>query len=457
MVDHVLGCEVRVGVGHDERDRYLAEDGIGLAHDRDFEDSGQAADRVLDLLGVEVLSAPDDHVFDPVDEGQIAVLVEPAHVSGPQPAVDDGLSGRLRIAEIARHHDVAGDEDLAARTGRYVLKVLIDDPYPLAGQRLADGAGLAGAVQRVQRGGAGALGQPVALEDRDTQLLLARRQQFPGRGRGPAHDEPQRRHVPSVDLGDQKCIDGRDRREEGGPQSLDFVEEPRCRERFEDRQLAAHPQRRQQADHECVGVEERQHQQAMIVCRELHRLSDRGRHHVGVGVADHHALGAAGGAAGVDQQREVGRRDRRRLADGADGFGGQVADGDARSPRTQLLTALVDHQYGAGVLELMSGLDGGERRIDRCDDCAQSPSGEHGEHQLDAVGQHHGNHVAVTDSMGGELRRHRSDAGIELGEREFGPTIAHSRGISESGSQHPREIIQSHQPLPSNVPCDPAH
>ena len=48
-------------------------------------------ERRLDLLGVDVLAAADDHVLDAVDDPQVAVRVEDADVAGVQPPVDDRL------------------------------------------------------------------------------------------------------------------------------------------------------------------------------------------------------------------------------------------------------------------------------------------------------------------------------------------------------------------------------
>ena len=106
--------------------------GIGFAADQDpvpsarvggLEDRGVSIETLLDLLGVDVLAAADDHVLDPVDDSQVAVLVDDPDVAGVQPSVPDHLGGLVRLAEIAAHHVGAADHDLAALTGRLLFTV----------------------------------------------------------------------------------------------------------------------------------------------------------------------------------------------------------------------------------------------------------------------------------------------------------------------------------------------
>ena len=65
---------------------------VGNADDRAFGDVGVLVERLLDLGGIDVLAAGDDHVLDPVDDIDEAVLVHIAAVAGVQPAVAQGLS-----------------------------------------------------------------------------------------------------------------------------------------------------------------------------------------------------------------------------------------------------------------------------------------------------------------------------------------------------------------------------
>src|ERR1700683_5050509 len=82
--------------GHD------APDYVGMLHQR-----------VLDVTGVHVVAAADDQVLDPVDDVQVAVLVQPAHVTGGHPAVPQPLHGALRSVPVAAHQRRPAHADLA--------------------------------------------------------------------------------------------------------------------------------------------------------------------------------------------------------------------------------------------------------------------------------------------------------------------------------------------------------
>src|SRR6266542_2505437 len=69
-----------------------------------LEDRGMAVQDGLDLLGIDVLAAADDHVLDPVDDPQVAVGVEDADVAGVQPAVAERVGGRLWPVQVPLHH-----------------------------------------------------------------------------------------------------------------------------------------------------------------------------------------------------------------------------------------------------------------------------------------------------------------------------------------------------------------
>src|SRR5207249_2307965 len=72
--------------------------------------------------------AADDHVLLPVHDVQVAVGVAGAHVAGTEPALGIGdLRGRLGPPEVALHHVVAADRDLARLTRGRLGPVLRDD------------------------------------------------------------------------------------------------------------------------------------------------------------------------------------------------------------------------------------------------------------------------------------------------------------------------------------------
>ena len=226
---HGIRGELGTRVRHHERDGHLAEDVVRAPHHGHFENTGQAADRVLDLLGIDVLSPADDHVLDAVHQRQVAVLVEAPHVAGADPAVDDGLLGGLGIAQVAGHHDRPGDQHLARVSGRDLAQLVVDDLDLLPRQCQSDGARLAGPVERVDGGCAGGLGEPVALEEGDAEQLLRRPEQLPGSGSGAADGEAQRGHIGVAfrGLGHQQGVDGGDAGEVRGPDAFEGVEEAR--------------------------------------------------------------------------------------------------------------------------------------------------------------------------------------------------------------------------------------
>src|SRR6185312_1321571 len=146
VLDEVLGHHVKAGPERDEGHRLLAEDRIGLPDDRGLEHRGDGIEDVLDLLRVDVLPAPDDQVLDPVDQGQIAVVVEPADITGVQPAAAQDLRRLLRPAEVAAHDVRPADDHLARLPGGQQPVSLVHHPDVDAGYWQADAARLAYAV-----------------------------------------------------------------------------------------------------------------------------------------------------------------------------------------------------------------------------------------------------------------------------------------------------------------------
>ena len=117
MLDEVLGHHIEAGPERHEGHRLLAEDQIGLPDDRGLEHRGVGVEDVFDLLRVDVLPAPDDQVLDPVDQGEITVVIEPADIPRMQPATPQDLRRLLWPAEVAAH-DVRPADDHFARLSR---------------------------------------------------------------------------------------------------------------------------------------------------------------------------------------------------------------------------------------------------------------------------------------------------------------------------------------------------
>src|SRR5262249_17938094 len=106
----------------DEGDHAAAEPLVRHADDRGAGDTWAARERALDLLGIDVLAATDDHVVDAADHVELAVLVELAEIAGAVPSALDRLGVGIRPLPVAgdrpraRH---AGD-DLARHARRQI-------------------------------------------------------------------------------------------------------------------------------------------------------------------------------------------------------------------------------------------------------------------------------------------------------------------------------------------------
>ena len=117
-----------------EQHGFFAVDRVCASDDRGLGDLGKPVDHGLDLAGVDVLATADDHVLGPVDEHQVTVLVEPADVTGVQPAVDDRRRGLLGPVEVATHDVRALDHDLAGLAVGHRVARRVDEADRLAGQ-----------------------------------------------------------------------------------------------------------------------------------------------------------------------------------------------------------------------------------------------------------------------------------------------------------------------------------
>ena len=128
--------------------------GAAVADHHGIGDVGGELELVLDFTRRDVLAAGgDDDVLHPIDDVDVAVVVDAPHVASVQPALAEGFRGLLRLVPIARYHAGAADEDLAlVRKGDVNLRV---------GLAHAADAGLAG---QVGGGKARALGLPIDLE-----------------------------------------------------------------------------------------------------------------------------------------------------------------------------------------------------------------------------------------------------------------------------------------------------
>ena len=168
--DVVFGDVLAFFFDHDGED-FFAVGGVGNADDLDVFDGRMGVDEILDLLGIEVFAAADDHVLDPAGDAIVAVVVTDGEVAGVQPAVAVDRSGcGLRHFVISLHDVVAaGDEFTGDAVGDGQIGRRIDDAAFDAGQFAADGANLD--LDRVFGTALGAAGRALGLAKDDRDLI----------------------------------------------------------------------------------------------------------------------------------------------------------------------------------------------------------------------------------------------------------------------------------------------
>ncbi len=104
---------------HHEGHHPLAPSLVGLADHRHVPHQRVAGEDLLDLHGMDVLAAADDHVVHPPGDHELAVVVDVAHVAREVPAIAQGASVGVRPVPVAGEGLVgveAGD-DLALLAG----------------------------------------------------------------------------------------------------------------------------------------------------------------------------------------------------------------------------------------------------------------------------------------------------------------------------------------------------
>jgi len=110
----------------------------GHAHDRDLRHRGMAIERLFYLGRIDVLSAADVHVLDPVDDPDVRPSAPIAATSpGVQPAVLDGLRRRVRTAPVPGCDASPGDPQLTRLAGT-ADPAAVRDPAAQVPHRHAD-------------------------------------------------------------------------------------------------------------------------------------------------------------------------------------------------------------------------------------------------------------------------------------------------------------------------------
>ena len=444
--------------------------------DHALADQGVAAKAVLEHRGRHVLApGGDDHLLLPPGDLQEALLVQLPDVAGGEPAAPgEDLLGGCLVVPVAGEDVLPADQDLA----------VVGDLDPDAGQRLPDGADLV-PVRPVHGGRGGRLGQPVSLEHGDADAAEEVAEPFAERrpaGDGVLRPAAERRPQLAVDQPvEHRVLGSQAERRTAGTIQRPAVRDRGVRGAAEDRallladrlllggvvHLLEHPrhgqderrpergQRGQQRgqvpavpehdpaleaahlDDPGEHVRQRQEQQrARVLCPgHQGQRAEKGVPHVGqeVLVGQLAALGASGGARGVDDRGQVGRPGRGRPA-------GDDLITDVGARRAQRVEVLLDlpqvRQRGHPVPEAADGVPvgggfdeagprarvgedpfgllGGGGLVDRHGDGARGPDGVVDQRPLVPGVRHQRDPVPGLDAGRDQSIGHRDDLAGEL-------------------------------------------
>src|SRR5699024_11759755 len=123
---------------HHDRGHGLAPLRVGPADHRDLGDLGVPVEHLLDLGGVHVLPARDDHVFLAVDDPVIALVVTGGQIAGEEPTADNRLGGGGGAVPVADEHVRPADRQLPDLTGGHGRSPIVDHTQVDVHHRFAD-------------------------------------------------------------------------------------------------------------------------------------------------------------------------------------------------------------------------------------------------------------------------------------------------------------------------------
>ena len=140
----------------------FAEARFRHADDGHVLDGVVGAHEVLDLHGVDVLAAGDDHVLLAVHEVDETVFVHTGHVAGVEPSVADAVVRGFLVLVVAEHDAGAAHDEFAHFLAFHVVAVFVHDAGLPQVAGLADGAHLVQVVHaEVHAAGADGFGEAV--------------------------------------------------------------------------------------------------------------------------------------------------------------------------------------------------------------------------------------------------------------------------------------------------------
>ena len=279
---------------------------MGHADHRDIGDGGMIHQRVLDLGGIDVLAAGDDHVLHPVVDEEEAVP-EITRVAGAKPAdalfvpaFGIGLVGGLRVGVIRLEVLLAACPDLAHfAVGAIFAAAGVDDAQFHAGERAPGraqevGLGAARIVIRgfEQRDGPGGLGEAIDLEQGHARGLHGADEDVLGDGRGAVDDAPQGREIRGVDARghEQELQHGGDQQGVGDA-VLFYKLQDACRVDLAHEHVGAAVVEAHETPTASRDMEERHGDQVDALGIEMPRLGGHAQHAEEIAIGEFDALG----------------------------------------------------------------------------------------------------------------------------------------------------------------------
>ncbi len=402
------------GPRHEERDRHFTQHLVWFPHHGHVRHTGNLAEDVLHLTGVDVLPTPDDQFLDAAGHREIAGLVPSGQVTGAVPAVPHHLGGGSRLVVVADHHAGAPDPHLALGVERDVdARVGVHDPNPEARHRKPAGTLDPPTRRPVDRDGPAGLGTAVGVEQRRGEDLLERPAQGGGRDRAAHQAHPQVRGAEPGLAGrpHQVVVHGGHAGEERRRVPFDRLQHVLGREPVDDPGGGADGGDGQDAGDVRQAVEEGQRPHDPVVSREPgYRYVAGGDRPQAVSLGGEHSLGFARGSGGVEHPGEVVEAEV--VAGGGGRLGGGHRLEELRAPRRVVRHPLVpddhdghvpptgedvpeprevggvrDDHAGAAVVEQVGQLRLADARVERHADGPGAQDREVALHDLDAVAE----------------------------------------------------------------------
>ncbi|EPH43449.1 putative Tyrocidine synthase 3 [Streptomyces aurantiacus JA 4570] len=473
-VDGVLRVEDHVA------DEPRVAGAVLAGQDRAGTHGGVAAETVLDLVGLDAEAAQFDLVVDAAEVLQGAVGQPSDEVARAVHAGVRVVRERVRYEALARQSGVvqvaagqadAGDVQFAGAAHGLVPAQVVQDVQLDVLDGAADGHGVRGSVGRAGPVGDvdGRLGRPVQVVQPCAVLRVVPGGQLGRQGLAAAEDLAERRAAGPSGVVEHEAQHGRHEVHRGDPLRLDQRREAgrvlvgaRCGhdearagdERPDELPYGDVEAERRLLEHDVVGVE------GVFVLHPLDAVDGRP-------VLDHDALGAAGGAGGVDDVREVV---------GGDAGGGRAPAVGAQlvlAPAALALVVLVltavgrrspvavhaqddarsgqhggvggglgEDDDGAGVLDHVPDAFGRVVGLQGQVGAARLHDRPQGDHHLDGAFHAHADDRVRGDAPAAQLGGQRVGAGVELGvgqgafaEDEGGAVAVAGDGVGEQVGQ----------------------